>query len=109
MNFPIPAIPISPGAAERGINLSGGQKTRVALARAMYADADLYLLDDVLSAVDSHTAAHLLEHCLLPLKAAGKAVLLATNALQVRGNRDFYSRIRFVILIRPFPPFFPSV
>lgn len=38
---------------EKGINLSGGQKQRVAVARAVYADADLYLLDDCLSAVDS--------------------------------------------------------
>jgi ABC-type multidrug transport system fused ATPase/permease subunit len=39
---------------EKGINLSGGQKQRVALARAVYADRDVYLLDDVLSAVDVH-------------------------------------------------------
>ena len=68
---------------ERGINLSGGQKARVALARAVYADADVYLLDDVLSAVDSHTAVHLLERVVLRLQQQGKAVLLATNALQV--------------------------
>ena len=44
---------------ERGVNLSGGQKQRVQLARALYQDADVYLLDDPFSAVDAHTAASL--------------------------------------------------
>jgi ABC-type multidrug transport system fused ATPase/permease subunit len=43
---------------ERGVTLSGGQKQRVQLARALYADADVYLLDDPLSAVDAHTGAY---------------------------------------------------
>jgi ABC-type bacteriocin/lantibiotic exporter with double-glycine peptidase domain len=41
---------------ERGVNLSGGQKQRIQLARALYENADTYLLDDPFSAVDAHTA-----------------------------------------------------
>ena len=46
---------------ENGINLSGGQKQRISLARAVYSDADLYLLDDPLSAVDSHVGTPIFE------------------------------------------------
>lgn len=44
---------------ERGINMSGGQKQRIQLARAVYQDADIYLLDDPFSAVDAHTGSEL--------------------------------------------------
>ena len=44
---------------ERGINLSGGQKQRIQLARAVYQDCDIYLLDDVFSAVDAHTVSEI--------------------------------------------------
>lgn len=44
---------------QRGLNMSGGQKQRIQLARAVYNDADTYLLDDPFSAVDAHTAATL--------------------------------------------------
>ncbi|GJZ23519.1 ABC transporter C family member 8-like protein isoform X1 [Tanacetum coccineum] len=44
---------------QRGLNMSGGQKQRIQLARAVYNDADIYLLDDPFSAVDAHTAATL--------------------------------------------------
>ncbi|KAM9566457.1 multidrug resistance-associated protein 1-like isoform 3-T3 [Guaruba guarouba] len=51
---------------ERGINISGGQKQRVSLARAVYSNADLYLLDDPLSAVDVHVGKHLFEKIVGP-------------------------------------------
>ncbi|XP_034949722.1 multidrug resistance-associated protein 1 isoform X2 [Chelonus insularis] len=51
---------------EKGINLSGGQKQRVALARAVYSDCDVYLLDDPLSAVDSHVGKHIFENVVGP-------------------------------------------
>ncbi|KAG0032610.1 Multidrug resistance-associated protein 1, partial [Podila clonocystis] len=51
---------------ERGINLSGGQKQRVSLARAAYDDADIYLFDDPLSAVDAHVDKHLWKHLVGP-------------------------------------------
>ncbi|XP_015763412.1 PREDICTED: multidrug resistance-associated protein 4-like [Acropora digitifera] len=49
---------------ERGIVLSGGQRARVELARAVYSDADIYLLDDPLSAVDSNVGQHIFHNCI---------------------------------------------
>ena len=51
---------------EKGINLSGGQKQRVSLARSVYFDADIYLLDDPLSAVDSHVGKHIFDKVIGP-------------------------------------------
>ena len=50
----------------KGINLSGGQKLRVSLARAVYSQADIYVLDDPLSAVDSHVAKYLFSEVIGP-------------------------------------------
>eukprot|EP01044_Picomonas_judraskeda_P009919 COSAG03_NODE_1244_length_4484_cov_12.880046_3_plen_196_part_00 len=52
---------------EAGNNLSGGQKQRVSIARACYQDADVYLFDDPLSAVDPEVANHIFEHCICGL------------------------------------------
>ncbi|KAL3679851.1 hypothetical protein R1sor_022807 [Riccia sorocarpa] len=66
---------------ERGINMSGGQKQRIQLARAVYADADVYLLDDPFSAVDAHTASHLFQECVRgALKE--KTVVLVTHQVE---------------------------
>ena len=65
---------------ERGVTLSGGQKQRVSIARAVYADADVIILDDPLSAVDSHVGRALFQDCICGA-LRGKTVLLVTNAL----------------------------
>lgn len=51
---------------EKGINLSGGQKQRISLARAVYSQADVYLLDDPLSAVDVHVGKNIFDRVLGP-------------------------------------------
>ncbi|KAJ1932293.1 hypothetical protein FBU59_006423, partial [Linderina macrospora] len=74
---------------EKGINLSGGQKARISLARAVYSRADVYLLDDPLSAVDAHVGKHIFNHVLGPsglLKTRSR--VLATNALQYLSGAD---------------------
>ena len=51
---------------EKGINLSGGQKQRINMARAVYSNSNLYLMDDPLSAVDSHVGKHIFEKVIGP-------------------------------------------
>ena len=67
---------------ERGIVLSGGQRARVELARAVYSDADIYLLDDPLSAVDSNVGQHIFHNCINTL-LNGKTRLMITHNLQL--------------------------
>ncbi|XP_038013187.1 canalicular multispecific organic anion transporter 2 isoform X3 [Motacilla alba alba] len=67
---------------EKGINLSGGQRQRVSLARAVYSSSDIFLLDDPLSAVDSHVAKHIFDKVIGPdgvLK--GKTRILVTHGI----------------------------
>ncbi|KAL1226288.1 ABC transporter C family member 4 [Cardamine amara subsp. amara] len=72
---------------ERGINLSGGQKQRIQLARAVYQECDIYLLDDVFSAVDAHTGSDIFKKCVRgALK--GKTILLVTHQVDFLHNVD---------------------
>ncbi|KAG1657832.1 Multidrug resistance-associated protein 4 [Nymphon striatum] len=89
---------------ERGIQLSGGQRARISLARALYYDADIYLLDDPLSAVDAEVGNHLYTKCIQEylakkirilvthqinyLKHAPKILLLTKNAKPLCGTYD---------------------
>ncbi|KAH7832364.1 putative Multidrug Resistance Associated Protein (MRP) [Monocercomonoides exilis] len=75
---------------ERGINLSGGQKARLQLARCVYSGADVVLLDDPLSAVDAHVGKRLFEECIVGLlkEQRGATVVLATNQVQYADRAD---------------------
>ncbi|XP_042483920.1 ABC transporter C family member 3-like [Macadamia integrifolia] len=72
---------------ERGINLSGGQKQRIQIARALYHDADIYLLDDPFSAVDAHTGTHLFKECLLGILSS-KTVIYVTHQIEFLSSAD---------------------
>lgn len=78
---------------ERGINLSGGQKQRIQLARAVYQDCDIYLLDDVFSAVDAHTGSEIFKECVRgALK--DKTILLVTHQV------DFLYNVDLILVMR---------
>lgn len=83
---------------ERGINISGGQKQRIAIARAIYANADVYLLDSPLSAVDQHTCTHLFRE---GLKKAlkGKTIVLITHQTEILRQCDSVAIMRDCSLI----------
>ncbi|KAK9742712.1 hypothetical protein RND81_03G192700 [Saponaria officinalis] len=66
---------------ERGINMSGGQKQRIQIARAVYQDADIYLLDDPFSAVDAHTGSQLFQECLMGV-LRDKTILYVTHQVE---------------------------
>ncbi|KAJ7121096.1 multidrug resistance-associated ABC transporter [Mycena epipterygia] len=67
----------------KGVTLSGGQKARVALARAVYSRKKYVLLDDPLSAVDSHTARHIYQHCLRGPLLENRTVILVTHHVKL--------------------------
>lgn len=65
---------------ERGTNISGGQKARISLARALYSDSDIVLLDDPLSAVDPEVAGKIFHDCIKGY-LKDKLVILVTHQL----------------------------
>ncbi|CAF1369283.1 unnamed protein product [Adineta steineri] len=73
---------------ENGVTLSGGQKARLALARAVYQDKNIYLLDDPLSAVDVHVARHLFSHCIRDILKY-KTRILCTHQIQFIEQADY--------------------
>ncbi|KAH6571206.1 hypothetical protein BASA60_007281 [Batrachochytrium salamandrivorans] len=72
---------------EKGVNLSGGQKARVSLARAMYQDCDTYLLDDPISALDAHVGAEVFDLSIKKM-LKGKTVVLVTHQLHFLPEAD---------------------
>ncbi|KZS88201.1 P-loop containing nucleoside triphosphate hydrolase protein [Sistotremastrum niveocremeum HHB9708] len=75
---------------DRGVTLSGGQKARVALARAFYSEAQTLLLDDPLAAVDIHTAQHIYENALCGDLATGRTIILVTHHVDLCLPRASY-------------------
>ncbi|XP_068658833.1 ABC transporter C family member 14-like [Aristolochia californica] len=78
---------------ERGINLSGGQKQRIQLARAVYQDCDIYLLDDIFSAVDAHTGSEIFKECVRGI-LKDKTILLVTHQV------DFLHNVDLILVMR---------
>lgn len=72
---------------ERGITISGGQRQRIAVARAAYANVDLIVLDDPLSAMDPHVGRQVMDNCVLGL-LGGKTRVFCTNQLQFAAAAD---------------------
>ena len=77
---------------ERGINLSGGQKARVSIARAVYANADILLMDDPLSALDAHVKRKIFDDVWLK-ELANKTRILVTHSI------EFLDRVDRVIVM----------
>ncbi|GAM22415.1 hypothetical protein SAMD00019534_055900 [Acytostelium subglobosum LB1] len=72
---------------ERGVSLSGGQKQRISLARCLYSNAEAYVMDEPLSAVDAEVGKHLFEHCIRGVMA-NKTRVLVTHQLQFIPSAD---------------------
>ncbi|XP_030646268.1 multidrug resistance-associated protein 1-like [Chanos chanos] len=79
---------------EKGLNLSGGQKQRVSLARAVYRKADVYLLDDPLSAVDAHVGQHIFDRVIGP-----KGILKNKTRVLVTHGLSFLPQVDLILVM----------
>uniref|UniRef100_A0A914UWH6 ABC-type xenobiotic transporter n=1 Tax=Plectus sambesii TaxID=2011161 RepID=A0A914UWH6_9BILA len=80
--------------SDQGVTLSGGQRARIALARAVYQNKDIYLLDDPLAAVDAKVGRHIWDHCIdRMLRQRGKTVIIATHHIGYLWTADFVIRL----------------
>ena len=77
---------------EKGINLSGGQKARVSLARALYSEPNIFLLDDMLSAVDIHVGTFIIEECL-------RKYLAGTTRVLITHNLDYLKYVDYIYML----------
>ncbi|KAI0741249.1 P-loop containing nucleoside triphosphate hydrolase protein [Daedaleopsis nitida] len=68
---------------EKGITLSGGQKARISLARAIYSDAQTLLLDDILAALDVHTSRWIVNRCLKGDLVKGRTIIMVTHSVAI--------------------------
>ncbi|GAB1518745.1 hypothetical protein RhiTH_001810 [Rhizoctonia solani] len=89
--FESPVTDLSrPEIGEKGVSLSGGQRARCALARAVYSYSKTVLLDDPLAAVDMHTARHLVDKCLAGSLMQGRTIILVTHHVRMCLDVAFY-------------------
>eukprot|EP00184_Porphyridium_aerugineum_P008362 CAMPEP_0184691344 /NCGR_PEP_ID=MMETSP0313-20130426/235_1 /TAXON_ID=2792 /ORGANISM="Porphyridium aerugineum, Strain SAG 1380-2" /LENGTH=1513 /DNA_ID=CAMNT_0027149041 /DNA_START=177 /DNA_END=4718 /DNA_ORIENTATION=+ len=79
---------------EKGINLSGGQKQRVSIARAVYADRDVYVFDDPLSALDAHVGKSVFNHCI-----SNKGILRNSARVLVTNQLQFVPKCDKIVLV----------
>lgn len=86
---------------ERGVSMSGGQRARMNLARAVYREADIYLFDDPLSAVDTHVGKHLFEKCIKNY-LRNKTRILVTHQVQFLKEADLIIVLNNVFIYNKF-------
>lgn len=94
---------------DRGVTLSGGQKARVSIARSVYSDADVYLMDDPLAAVDSHVGRALFEKCIRGVLRSKTVILVGGAVLGWNSYCSLQCVVWGNLLVKPFPAGFSNL